>query len=159
MPVQLRVSASAKFTMAQLKPFIHYLRPCSKTVQAKYRRRNGVIVDQHAPRRNCQRDGSAIVQVMYSAFARKIRNDFSMCDRPWGGGSFHFLQLCIVRTQSMCRTSVAAVRQHRRVCCRGRMLPGQKPELPRVRIFVNIVVRRCRGFERSYLYATGTLVV
>ena len=40
-----------------------------------------------------------------------------MCDQPWGAGSFHFLKpgsfhflkLCIVRTQSMCRTPVAAV--------------------------------------------------
>ena len=47
------------------------------------------------------------MQVMYGAFARKIRNFCSMCDQPWGAGSFHFLKLCIVRTQSMCRTCLS----------------------------------------------------
>jgi hypothetical protein len=47
------------------------------------------------------------VQVMYGAFARKIRNFCSMCDQPWGAGSFHFLKLCIVRTQSMYRACLS----------------------------------------------------
>jgi hypothetical protein len=47
------------------------------------------------------------VQVMYGAFARKIPNFCSMRDQPWGAGSFHFLKLCIVRTQSMCRTCLS----------------------------------------------------
>src|SRR5271156_5642039 len=51
------------FWIDRAQPFIHYLRPCSKTVQAKYRHRHDVIVDQHAPRRNCPRDRSAIVQI------------------------------------------------------------------------------------------------
>jgi hypothetical protein len=83
------------------------LRPSSKAVQAKYRHRDDVIVDQHAPCRNFQRDGSAIVQVMYGAFVRKISNICSMCDQPWGAGSSHFLKLCIVHTQSMCRTCLS----------------------------------------------------
>ena len=44
------------------------------------------------------------MQVMYGAFVRKISNIGSMCDQPWGAGSFHCLKLCIVRIQSMCRT-------------------------------------------------------
>jgi hypothetical protein len=47
------------------------------------------------------------VQVMYGACAHKIRNFCSMCDQPWGAGSFHFLKVCIVRTQSMCRTCLS----------------------------------------------------
>ena len=49
MLMQVSFSASAEFTMAQFKPFIHHLRPCSKAVQAKHRHRDGVIMDQHAP--------------------------------------------------------------------------------------------------------------
>ena len=52
------------------------------------------------------------MQVMYGARAHKIRNFCSMCDQPWGAGSFHFLKLCIVRTQSMCRTCLSSSGQN-----------------------------------------------
>jgi hypothetical protein len=51
-------------------------------------------VDQHAPRRNSRRDGPAIVQIVYAACAREIREELSMGGEL--GGAAHILQLSIL---------------------------------------------------------------
>ena len=94
MLVQLSVCAAAEFAMARFEPVVHHLRPSAEAVHAKGRPGNDLIVDQHAPRRNSRRDGPAIVQIVYAAYAREIREELSMGGEL--GGAAHILQLSIL---------------------------------------------------------------
>ena len=67
MLVQLSVRATAELTIARFKRGVHHLRPSAEAVEAEGRPGNDLIVDQHVPRWNSLRDGSAIVQVVYAA--------------------------------------------------------------------------------------------
>ena len=94
MLVQLSVCAAAEFAMARFEPVVHHLRPSAEAVHAKGRPEKDLIVDQHAPRRNSRRDGPAIVQIVYAACAREIREELSMGGEL--GGAAHILQLSIL---------------------------------------------------------------